>query len=423
MVPQPGSKHRKWAGVLTAVLVYGGEALSQRELRGRTAAVLGMTGVPEATFRNWFADLQNKNLAKVDGASGCCRLGSACGYVVGVALGSETIRAGLFDANGLRLKSAEADPVSGQLKQPATEVLERVPPLVRELTDWLPARDTARMVGVSLALPAPLNRRGYVSGVCHGSWRDQPFEELLRQVLAPGTRTKVVNDANADAVNLAFDVARLQYADPDKFADSTMLMTIRLSGGVGAGLIELGAFDPRQGFAFSRSHLIEGSTGYAGEIGHMEVAVKVQDDRYHPCSCGLPAKHLEGFVSARALLQRVGAGPVDATQSLRAQLDALPFNDEEVRVELREIGKILGRSVAGAIRLVDPSVVQLTGVLARDDVQKGFTRHADQWDIVIPNQVRVEVSTDLYSAARGAALLLFRDHVYRRLPEVAADAD
>lgn len=115
---------------------------------------------------------------------------------------------------------------------------------------------------------------------------------------------------------------------------------------------------------------------------------------------------------------------MDATQSLRAQLDGLDFNDEGVAFELHAIGKILGRSIAGAIRLVDPSVVQLTGVLAHENVRKGFTHHADQWDIVIPNQVRVEVSTDhLYSAARGAALLLFRDHVYRRLPEVAAGAE
>jgi hypothetical protein len=240
-----------------------------------------------------------------------------------------------------------------------------------------------------------------------------------------------VNDANADVLNLSFNQARAQAASSHKSRLSTVLMTIRLSGGVGAGILKQAAFDPGAGFAFSRSSLVIGAHGFAGEIGHQPMGNpgSAQGDGGVPCSCGASgAKHLEEFVSAPRVLARLrkaGVTAADENQPWGPQFQAAWLTQNAVAREvLRETGKILGRGVASAVRLVDPGIVQLTGTLGHlVDVRDGMRGEAERWYQGLHHDVSIKSNGgDKFTAVRGAALMVFRRHVYRDLRGIVETA-
>lgn len=433
---RPTSKTlQNWAAVLEAILIFGGSPqvpLTPARLRVGTAQVQGLPDIPPSTLRSWTKELFAYNLIEQRRLG--YQLGAGCGQVVGVALGTQSVRGGLYNANGVPIgpRVDNMPPLPGQLHGPVEDALERVGEVVRRL---LEGRDAASVLGVALALPAPINREGYVCAVCHESWCGERFGDLLRKQLAgvipEGCVVDTVNDANADVLNLAFKLARSQAANPHRSRRSTVLMTIRLSGGVGAGIMKLGAHDPSAGFAFSRSSLIVGTHGFAGEIGHqpMNDPESAPGNGGVPCSCGaVAAKHLEEFVSAPAVLARLrsaGVTAADENQPWGPQFQSAWLMQNAVARELlRETGKILGRGVASAVRLVDPGILQLTGTLGHlDDVKDGMRAEAERWYQGLHHDVSIKSNGgDKFTAVRGAALMVFRRHIYRDLPGIAEAA-
>jgi len=432
----------KYASILEAILVFGGSRIeSQAELYDFIRQVQSMT-VKDRTLDYWVKPLTSQHL--VDGPP--YKLGPGLGLVVGVAVGSESVRAGLYDANGEQVapRAFDAEPQLGQLQGHPSLIIDRVCQAVErvlEESDAALQMESAWVRGVSVALPAPIDRAGHVDSVCPSPWREKPFIEPLRSALLQVSRIEkvisdaganspfmvdVVNDANADVIDLAFDLARSQPSAPDDYTLSKMLMSIRLGGGVGAGILKLGRFAPAEGFALSRSHLIVGSRGLAGEIGHCAVIEPAGGDAlsYEGCSCGAPnERHVEGFISARAVMSRMNktvGEQVDLSEALGPQFERLyAARDDVLRRELRAVGKLLGQSMATSIRLLDPAVIQLTGALSVHEVQWGVNAEAERWGSGPRNDVSVTFGASPYCAARGAALMLLRSQVYRRIAEIS----
>ncbi|WP_282700023.1 ROK family transcriptional regulator [Streptomyces sp. CC219B] len=103
-------------------------------------------------------------------------------------------------------------------------------------------------------------------------------------------------------------------------------------------------------------HLLRGTRGFAGELGH----VPVRPDG-PPCPCG-GRGCLEQYAGEEAVLRAAGLEPGEDRVGLLATRAA--EGDEDVRRALRDAGTALGVALTGAVNLLDPESVVLGGALA-----------------------------------------------------------
>ena len=113
--------------------------------------------------------------------------------------------------------------------------------------------------------------------------------------------------------------------------------------------------------------IYRGSTGIAGEIGHISV-----DPQGKPCICGLRGC-LATVVGGPALVERAaelaaeypGSNPSVDMTSIRDIVDAALAGDELALRICREAAVHLGRAVAGMMNLLNPKLVIVGGDMAR----------------------------------------------------------
>lgn len=255
--------------------------------------------------------------------------------VAGIDLGGTLMRVAVADGRGQirhqqkRLTGAQRGPeaviedlVEG-VRNAAKAAGLRVPDL------------EALVVGV----PGPVDtRRGTVLTPPNlPGWHHVPLAAILRRRLR--VRAYLENDANLAAVGE-------HRRGAGRGADNLIYVTI--STGIGGGLI----LDGR---------LYRGSTGTAGEVGHMVV---VPDGPR--CSCGNRGC-LEAVASgtgiarrARVLMQgrrRPGATPVSAEWVVTAAR----AGDRLAAAVLIEAGTALGRALGSLVNLLNPEVIILGG--------------------------------------------------------------
>jgi hypothetical protein len=301
-------------------------------------------------------------------------------------------------------------------------------------------------LGVSIAWPIPLDCAKQPVGriLRDGEWRKRPGPQRTLPSLPQRTAAALggiftadqchaVNDASAAAIAVAFDESRRHARDPDDDR-WRMALVLRIGGAIGAGTIIL-APHTRARLSFIDSLLIEGANGLAGELGHLPIGRTLIEDlngaapqdladmNYDEwrCSCER-TRHLDAFTSGAALVRRLKASgyaiPDDARADasyLRAIMDGEP--DEIQAHAVQDVGRILGRALAGPILMLDPHSVTLTGSLASEYLVEGIRRERDHWANAIKDTVTVShVDRDdgRFIAARGAALAVIRRAVYRR---------
>ncbi|GAA5035827.1 ROK family transcriptional regulator [Streptomyces siamensis] len=103
-------------------------------------------------------------------------------------------------------------------------------------------------------------------------------------------------------------------------------------------------------------HLLRGTRGFAGELGHVPV---------HPdgpeCPCGGHGC-LEQYAGEEAVLRAAGLEPGEDRVGLLSERAAQ--GDPHVRRALRDAGTALGIALTGAVNLLDPETVVLGGALS-----------------------------------------------------------
>jgi glucokinase len=163
--------------------------------------------------------------------------------------------------------------------------------IVAETRDVLDGRDVS-LVGVGCA--GPMSRGGEtVSPLNIVAWRDFPLRRSLRDAL----NAEVFIEGDARALALAegaFGAAR----------DQTSYLSMVVSTGVGGGFVLNG-------------RLLDGATGNAGHIGHLNVVPNGA-----LCSCGAFGC-LEAEASGRAIETRTGRRAIDADSSTRQRTGEL----------------------------------------------------------------------------------------------------
>lgn len=178
----------------------------------------------------------------------------------------------------------------------------------------------------------------------HTGWRDVPFGAVIGEEFRLPVR--VQNDVNACAL------AEMRFGCARGIGD---FIWITVSTGIGGGIVVNGS-------------LYEGSSGIAGEFGHLSVA-----DDGPKCDCGSYGC-VEALASGTAVarrareLQETGAAFVDLKPSeISAEIVAkAAFDGDAAALAIYEdAGFYLGKAISFAINILNPAMVIIGGGVAR----------------------------------------------------------
>jgi predicted NBD/HSP70 family sugar kinase len=274
-------------------------------------------------------------------------LSAPAGAVAGVDIGHGHVRVAVADRAGRMLGEAVA---AVDVDAHGADTLDLVARMVRE-TATAADRAPADLQAVGMCVPAPLDRRSarISTGILPG-WRDlQPGEELERRLGVPAFAD---NDANLGAL------AELHHGVARGHLD---VVYLKVASGLGAGIV-LGG------------RLHRGTSGIAGEIGHVQVGEDGQ-----VCRCGNRGC-LETMVSAPRLIGLLQPAYDEELSTARVlELDAA--GDAGVRRVLSDAGRTVGRALADLANSLNPGLVVVGGSLGPsgslvDGIRAAIDRYA-----------------------------------------------
>jgi len=358
-----------------------------------------LTGLGRSTISGIVGRLQREGLidevgSAPEGGAGrrkvLLRLKAQALAVAGIKLGPAGISVSLTDLCAEPLVS-----LTRPLLQEAEGegVVADIADAVRTLIDQSGV-DPGRVLGAGLVVPGVVDpTTGTSLNSYFPHWRDIPLRHLLEEQL--GLPVMVDNDANA--VGLAehrFGAGR----------GVNQMLGITVGVGVGAGLIVDG-------------QLYRGHKNGAGELGHV-----VLDPEGPRCACGKNGC-LEALAGDRTLVANavaaIAAGRATAIAPLAGSPDritreiiiaAAAAGDQLARDLLRQAGEWLGRGAAGAVNLLSPARIVLSGeaaLQAGNLLLEPFRQSLARW-VFAPLEGVDVVLGQLGTAAwvRGAAALV-----------------
>jgi glucokinase-like ROK family protein len=318
------------------------------------AGLSAATGLNRSTVSSLVRDLLEENLVREIGLQSSEKSGRPGmllelnpdgGCAVGVEIGVDFISVVLTDfvAHVLWRQRVASDP-----QEPQKVIIERAEGMIQEALDTGKARGL-RSLGIGVGVPGLVDiRQGSLVFAPNLRWRDVPLREMWTQRL--DLPVFIENEANAAALGeYYFGVAR----------DVQNLIYLSAGVGLGGGIIINGK-------------LFRGSSGYAGEIGHMTM-----DPNGEPCGCGKRGCW-ETVVGPRAIVRRVKeALETSAESEIRNLVDddlnrvdvdvvvqAAQAGDPVARTALEEVGVQLGIGVANLVNTFNPEMVVLGGALS-----------------------------------------------------------
>ena len=198
--------------------------------------------------------------------------------------------------------------------------------------DRVSQRFGARVRAAAVAVPGTVVGSKLVHAPGLG-WHDIDLSALWRHY-EPGREFVAGNDAT---------LAGVAESRHGACADAGTLVYLHLDAGIGGTVIEAG-------------RAIRGTTGAAGEFGHMPFG-----DPARRCRCGAKGcwnTSLDGPALARLLHQRV---PADDVGYLRRVLASARAGQPGALSAIRAVASSIGRGVAGLVNGLDPHLVVVGG--------------------------------------------------------------
>lgn len=196
--------------------------------------------------------------------------------------------------------------------------------------------DNARIWSLGIAVPGLVRQAdNQVIVAPNLRWDDVALVSLLDTSL--GLNIPIVAGNEADLAALA-ESRRGAVAGIDD--------VVYLSGEVGIG-----------GGCIAAGQIVEGQSGFAGEVGHIPVNIDGQQ-----CNCG-SFGCFETEAGEEALLRRAGR-PVDGGRAALAELfESADAGDPDVLSALGDHGRWLGFGIAGLANIFNPNAIVLGGFL------------------------------------------------------------
>ncbi|MFE9095725.1 ROK family protein [Streptomyces sp. NPDC007264] len=255
-------------------------------------------------------------------------------YVLAFDVGVDRLTAARIGLGGVFLDRREM-PMSPDRRDTGA-VTETLSGFARQMIDT--ARHGTLCLGAAAAVRGMVRRAdGVVRSAPYIDWKDEDFGEDLARRLDLGLPVSVGNEASLGAL-----------AEHLRGAGTGCQDLVYLHGdiGIGGGLVING-------------RLLDGDSGYGGEIGHM--VVNPRGGR--PCGCGARGC-LEAEAGERALLEAAQRDPsAMGREAVRAVVEAADRGDSTARAALHDVGDWLGIGVANLVNILNPRTVVFGGTL------------------------------------------------------------
>lgn len=262
-------------------------------------------------------------------------------YRIGIDLGGTSAKIGLFGTSHKMIR--ETSVVTSGFPNPAA-MLNRIAEACKELAQNKPIAK----IGIGSAGDID-GDKGIVRVSPNLGWKNVPVKKLLSKKLK--CAVVVDNDANAAAWGL-------YHTQISKSVKHAVVMT--LGTGVGGGIIIDGK-------------LLRGTTGSAGEVGHMNI-----EENGPLCNCGNRGC-LETYVGGPHLIKKVRAalekGEKSSLQDLFAKdpegltpyaLSQAANKGDAFALSIWEgVGRALGIAVGDLVYILNPQVICFTGGIAQ----------------------------------------------------------
>lgn len=280
----------------------------------------------------------------------------------GVDIGGTTVKMGFFDEDGRLLDKWEILTV----KDNGGEKI--LPDVVKAIEKKLTEEGLAKgyLAGVGIGVPGPIFADGTVNRCVNLGWGVFNVADKVRELLdMPELTVKVGNDANVAALGEMFKGSGEGYKN---------LVMVTLGTGVGGGIILDGK-------------ILTGTTGGAGEIGHMPVGLNETEC----CGCGNKGC-LEQYASATGIVKvaKKILAECDTETPLRNMegfsakdvMDLAKGGDQVAIDVIEQLGDYLGKALAHIACVVNPSAFVIGGGVSKagqfllDVIEKHFKKNA-----------------------------------------------
>lgn len=362
------------------------------------------TGLNKATVSNIVKELLAGGfiyeLGSTNGSSEVGRpatnldLNPDAGYIIGAEIGVDFIS--VIIANfAIGVVSRRYESTLKRLGQ--QDILDRLLFLLRESVEQVKGRGKP-LYGIGIGVPGLVDvSKGTLLFAPNLQWRDVPLGQMIADEFeAP---IYVGNEANMAALGESYFGAG---------QGCSFMLYVSSGIGLGGGIVIDG-------------QLVEGSTGFAGEAGHMTV----ERDGL-PCNCG---NHgcWETVASQRALFRRVQED-IDAGEaswieemtggdpdklSITPIVEAAKKGDDVAGRALRETGEWLGIGIASLMNVINPQLVVFGGPLSLahefllPQIKETVTWRT--WDWVHQQADIVIAAHGEDAAVIGAVAMVYRD--------------
>jgi len=173
-------------------------------------------------------------------------------YFLGIEIGVEHISVIEIDLAST-IVSTTVEPFDGA----AAGVEATVAHAVAMMLGAIPAVRLERCEGIGIAVPAQMDKHGFVRLAPLLRWENVPLAERLRQLLPVSVPVMAENDGNAFAIGAS-------YGRSEPHSGVTLYLV--MESGVGGGIIANGS-------------LFRGANGLAGEIGHVRISSAAEPSR------------------------------------------------------------------------------------------------------------------------------------------------
>ena len=263
-------------------------------------------------------------------------------YCFGVDLGGTTAKIGLFTPEGEIIEKWEIPTVK---EDNGSKIL---PNIAKAVTDKMAERgiDKVDVIGLGIGVPGPVDDDGFCNKAANLGWMGMvDLEGTLHQIT--GLHIKGGNDANVAALGEAWKGGAEGYSD---------VVMVTLGTGVGGGVIIKGK-------------VVAGSTGAAGEIGH----IHIQDGETKTCGCGNKGC-LEQYASATGVVRLANEALEESNEpsvlrdqevSAKSVFDAVKAGDKLAIEVAEKFGLYLGKGLAVIGCVTNPEVFVIGGGVSK----------------------------------------------------------
>ena len=262
--------------------------------------------------------------------------------IYGIDVGGTTVKMGLFSEDGTLMEKWE---IPTRTEENGKYILQDIAEAVKKNMEknQISKED---MAGVGVGVPGAVLEFTKVNECVNLGWGSVNVGEELSAMV--GCPVKVSNDGNVAALGELWTGAASDYKNA---------VMVTLGTGVGGGIIIDG-------------HIVDGSRGYGGEIGHM--TVDPADDRV--CNCGKTGC-LELYASATGIVYETkkALAASDEETALRDLdditakdiFDLAKEGDAFAMEQVDKLGQKLALAFGNIALMVDPEVFVIGGGVSR----------------------------------------------------------